>query len=352
MDVPNSSSLLKNNGPIDNEAANQTVRHWLARIRLSQLLVGCCLIFTQVLISACSSSGSSPVAPAVSSSGSTPVAPAASSSSGPSPTASASGCELPRYPTPKCTGVPARTALKTIKGDVTVKTAGTQIVGKRITGSLNIQANNVVIKNSEIIGTVINWDNGGGWSFTIEDSTVGAKDGCSGDYTGFAIGEDNYVARRVLVRGFPDGFRIGGPKDVTIEDSHVTLCVADPSDHSDGIQAYGAGGRNVIRHNVLDQRPAAKTATAPIFLPGGSDNRASASFVVTDNVVAGGTYSIRITHNAPKVTGNKVQAGSWAYGPMEVKCGVIGEWRENAVVNFDFDSGTISNEVQPSNDCN
>ena len=302
---------------------------------------------TRVSPSATASDRFSPsVAPTSSS-----ASPSVTSGAKPAP-GQAAECELPRYPTPKCTGVPAGTALQTVNGDVTVTTAGTQIVGKRITGSLNIQANNVVIKNSEIIGTVINWDNGGGWSFTIEDSTVGAKDGCSGDYTGFAIGEDNYVARRVLVRGFPDGFRIGGPKDVTIEDSHVTLCVADPSDHSDGIQAYGAGGRNVIRHNVLDQRPAAKTATAPIFLPGGSDNRASASFVVTDNVVAGGTYSIRITHNAPKVTGNKVQAGSWAYGPMEVKCGVIGEWRENAVVNFDFDSGTISNEVQPSNDCN
>jgi hypothetical protein len=238
-----------------------------------------------------------------------------------------------------------------VNGDVTVKTAGTQIVGKRITGSLSIEANNVVIKNSEIIGTVINWYNGGSWSFTIEDSTVGAKDGCPGDYTNFAIGVDNYVARRVLVRGFPDGFRLGGPKDVTIEDSYVTLCTADPEDHSDGIQAYGAGGRSVIRHNVIDQRPAARTATAPIFLPGGSDNQASASFIVTDNVVAGGTYSIRIEQDAPVVTGNKVEADSWEYGPMDVACGVIGEWRQNAVVNFDFASGTITKEVEPSNDC-
>jgi hypothetical protein len=247
--------------------------------------------------------------------------------------------------------VPAGTALQTVNGDMTVKTAGTQIVGKRITGSLNIQANNVVIKNSEIVGTVVNWDNGGSWSFTIEDSTVGAKDGCPGDYTDFAVGEDNYVARRVLVRGFPDGFRIGGPKGVTIEDSYVTLCSSSPSDHSDGVQAYGASGPNVIRHNVIDQRPAAETATAPIFLPGGSDNVASASFVVTDNVVAGGGYSIRISQDAPKVTGNKVETGSWAYGPMDVACDVIGEWRENSVVNFDFAAGTISKEVEPSNDC-
>jgi hypothetical protein len=336
VDIPNGSSLLKNNEPINSEAANRTTRR--AQLRLAQLLVGCCLIFIQVLISACSSSGSSPVAPTALSSGS-------------SPPPSGDGCELPKYPTPKCTGVPSGTALKTIKGDVTVKTRGEKIVGKRITGSLNIQADDVVIRNSEIIGAVVNWDNGGSWKFTIEDSTVGAKDGCPGDYTNFAVGEDNYVARRVLVRGFPDGFRIGGPKGVTIEDSYVILCSSDPSDHSDGIQAYGAGGPSVIRHNVLDQRPAAKTATAPIFLPGGSDNRASASFVVTDNVVAGGGYSIRISQDAPKVTGNKVQAGSWEYGPMDVTCDVIGEWRGNSVVNFDFASGTITKEVEPSNDC-
>jgi Domain of unknown function (DUF4082) len=279
------------------------------------------------------------------------------SSASPSATSSANGsgagggCELPRYPTPKCTGVPAGTALQTVNGNMTVKTDGTQIVGKRITGSLNIQANNVVIKNSEIVGAVVNWDNGGSWKFTIEDSTVGAKDGCPGDYTSFAVGEDNYLARRVLVRGFPDGFRIGGPKGVTIEDSYVTLCSSSPSDHSDGVQAYGAAGPSVIRHNVIDQRPASETWTAPIFLPGGSDNRASASFVVTDNVVAGGTYSIRITQDAPKVTGNKILAGSWDYGPVDVSCGVIGEWRENAVVNFDFAAGTITKEVAPSNDC-
>ena len=325
---------------MNSEAPGRITRQSLAFPRLSHLLVGCCLIFTQVLLSACSSSGSSPVTPTVSSGSSS--APASSSPD---------GCELPRYPTPKCTGVPAGTTLQTVKGDLTVKTTGTKIVGKRITGSLNIQANNVVIKNSEIIGTVVNWDNGGSWSFTIEDSTVGAKSGCRGAYTGFAIGADNYVARRLLVRGFSDGFRIGGPKHVRIEDSYVTLCSSSPSDHSDGIQAYGAGGRSVIKHNVIDQRPAAKTATAPIFLPGGSDNRASASFVVTDNVVAGGGYSIRISQHAPKVTGNKVEAGSWAYGPMDIACDVIGEWRENSVVNFDFAAGTISKEVEPSNDC-
>ena len=324
-----------------NAAPNEITRQRLAPIRLLNLLVVCGLIFTQVLTSACSPSDSSPLQPTASPSGPSSLPPTASSDS---------GCELPRYPTPKCTGVPAGAALETVNGDVTVKTAGTQIVGKRITGSLSIQANSVVIRNSEILGAVVNWYDGGSWSFTIEDSTVGAEEGCSGDYTNFAIGVDNYVARRVLVRGFPDGFRLGGPKDVTVEDSYVTLCVADPSDHSDGIQAYDAGGRSVIRHNVFDQRPAAETATAPIFLPAGQ-NRASASFVVTDNVVAGGTYSIRIMHNAPIVTGNKVEAGSWEYGPIDVDCSVIGEWRENAVVNFDFASGTITKEVEPSNDC-
>jgi hypothetical protein len=72
---------------------------------------------------------------------------------------------------------------------------------------------------------------------------------------------------------------------------------------------------------------------------------------VTDNVVAGGGYSIRISQHAPKVTGNKVEAGSWTYGPMDVACDVIGEWRENSVVTFDFAAGAITKEVHPSNDC-
>jgi hypothetical protein len=256
------------------------------------------------------------------------------------------GCELPKYPTPKCTGVPTGTALQTVNGDVTVKTAGTQIVGKRITGSVNIQANDVVIKNSEIIGSVVNWDNGGSWSFTIMDSTVGSDRGCPGDYTNFAIGTDNYVARRVLVRGFPDAFRIGGPENVTIEDSYATVCSASSADHSDGIQAYGAGGaRNIIRHNVLDQRPVTNgAATSPIFLPGGQ-NRASASFVVEDNIAAGGGWSIRIGQSAPVVTGNKVATNSWEYGPFDVDCKVMRNWANNTVVEYDFESGVVLREV-------
>lgn len=259
---------------------------------------------------------------------------------------------MPLYPTPSCTGVPLGTVLTTITGTQTITTDGTQIVGKRILGNVEVRANNVVIRNSEITGTVVNWNGAGGYKFLIEDSTVGAATGCKGAYSDFAIGVDNYTARRVLVRGFPDGFRLGGPKGAVIQDSYVTVCSEDPADHSDGVQAYGAGGLNVVQHTVFDQTPVTNGAeTSPIFIAGPESTLPGVSFIIKDNVAAGGGYSVRIENNAPEVTGNKAVAGTWGYGAFDVRCSQIGKWEDNGVVTFDFATGAVLQQLSTSAVC-
>jgi len=277
---------------------------------------------------------------------------------GPPPVGGGSNCPLPAYPTAACTGVPAGTTLTTHQGDLRITTPGQVVDGLRVTGSVDVRAHDVVIRNSEVRGRIINDLGGTRYRFTIEDSTVGSTTGCSSWGNG-AVGVADYTARRVRIAGFPDGFRVAG-SNIRIEDSFVTLCSANPDDHSDGIQAYGAGGGSniVIHHNTIDQRAVTNgAATSPIFIPNDGERQGNqdVTVTVTDNLLAGGGYSLRVfghlPFSAPAVTGNKIVDGTWAYGPLDVTCNQIGTWSANAVVAYDWSTGQITHQVRPLNDC-
>jgi hypothetical protein len=273
----------------------------------------------------------------------------------PTPTPSASSCPLPLYPTPACAGYRSGTALTTVSGDLVVTTPGQVVENKRVTGSINVRADNVVIRNSQIDGAVINDSTATRYSFTIEDSTVGPATGCSSFGNG-GIGVANYTARRVVVRNFPDGFRVAG-SNIMIQDSYAVLCSANPNDHSDGIQAYGAeNGKNItIQHNTIDQTKVTNgAATSPIFLPG-EDRQGNngATISVVDNLLAGGGYTLRAYGPTfPSITGNKIVDKSWDYGPVDLSCETIGTWSGNAVVTADLAAGRVLSQVRELNDCN
>lgn len=284
------------------------------------------------------------------------VAPATPTNPTTPPTGSTK-CPLPKYPSDSCTGVPAGTALTTINGDYTAK-AGEVITGKRITGSVYISGNGVVIRNSEILGKV---DNNAGSSssrpsFTIEDSTLGPAS--CGSISDGVVGVANYTAKRVRIKNQPDGFRIAG-SNVLIEDSYVTVCSKNPDDHSDGIQVYGAANATniVMRHNTIDQRSVTNgAATAPIFVPTDADRQGNNGVTVTvaDNVVAGGGYPLRVYGSLPLtayVTGNKVVDKTWDYGPVDVTCDKIKSWSGNAVITYDWNTGSILSQVRALTDC-
>lgn len=267
-------------------------------------------------------------------------------------------CPLPAYPTAACTGVPAGVTLTNHAGGLVVTTPGQVIDGRRITGTVDIRAHDVVIRNSEVQGRIANDTTGTRYRFTIEDSTVAPPSGCSSWGNG-AIGVSDYTARRVRISGFPDGFRIAG-SNILIEDSFVTLCSSNPDDHSDGIQAYGASGGTdiVIRHNTIDQRSVTNgAATAPIFVPNDGERQGNQNVTVSivDNVLAGGGYSLRVfghlPFSAPAVTGNKIVDRTWAYGPVDVTCSSIGTWDGNATVTYDWARGQVLSQVRALTDC-
>ena len=290
------------------------------------------------------------------------TSPSASASVKPSPSVSLSPSASPStstpppttadYPTESNTGVPAGTQLTVHSGNLIVTAANTVVENRRVTGNIDVRAAGVVIKNSQIDGIVVNDNVAAHPAFTIQDSTVGTTT-CS-RHTAGAIGTKNYTAKRVKLQNFPDGFRIAG-SNVLIQDSYVKLCSADPADHSDGIQAYGAGAATnvVIDHNVIDQTPVAgDRQTAPIFVPNDNAGQGNQgiSVTVTNNVLAGGSYSLRVfgdlPWNSPAITGNKIVNNTWGYGPVDVNCSRISKWKDNAVVTYDFAAGKVLSQVR------
>ncbi|MEJ3747156.1 hypothetical protein WEI85_28220 [Actinomycetes bacterium KLBMP 9797] len=260
------------------------------------------------------------------------AAPTPSASPTPTPKASASPdkpatgggrCALPAYPSPSCTGVPDGTKLTTINGEYAATKAGEVISGKRITGRVSIRAKNVVIRDSELLAGVNNFTGSGSYPYTIEDSTVGPASGCYGD---FAIGAENFTARRVLIRNSSDGFRVSGD-NILIEHSFAKVCT-DSSNHSDGIQGHNGGSNVVIRHNTVDQR-GVENATSPIFIADGSQGAK-----VADNLLMGGGYVVRLHDGSFTFENNAVVDKAWGYGPVYSNCGAI-TWRGNKLVQID-----------------
>lgn len=229
------------------------------------------------------------------------------------------------YPTPSTTGVPAGTGLTTHNGNYFADTPGEVIDGKRITGRVFATADGVTIRNSEIHGGVTTYYAGEEGSFTLTDSTVGPPSGCNSEIDA-AISYDHYTARRVHVRNFSDAFRDSGD-DIRIEDSYVRLC-SNPGDHSDGIQAYKGGANVVVVHNTVDQR-GVRQHNAPIFWA--DESKGS---VLRDNLLAGGTYTVRLHGTGFTFTGNKIVDNAWQYGPVAADCDGIA-WSGNDLVTID-----------------
>ncbi|WP_432929074.1 hypothetical protein ACQPZZ_04100 [Microbispora sp. CA-135349] len=267
----------------------------------------------------------------------TPASPERTPPAVPSPPATSvspvSGCS--GYPTPACTGAPKGRQLKTLRpnfyGAYRVTQDGTVLDGVHVPGTLLITARNVTVKNSLIDGDVKNDYDRKIYPFTISDSTVGPEHGCN---QSVGIWSAQFTATRVHVRNHSDGFSVSGD-DVVIRDSYVVLC-SRPGDHSDGIQTVGAGHGLIFDHNTVDQRYAPQH-TAPVFLVD-----ANTGVQVTNNLLVGGTYTIRVrAARGAVVRGNAVVDKSWDYGPSESDCSKT-TWADNRLVTIDDDYNVTS----------
>jgi len=254
----------------------------------------------------------------------TTVAPLPPTSAAPGPIATAGPTGPPAddggragFPNAATTGVPAGWQPAAVHaGDLWVREPGTVVADLHVTGSIQVRAHDVTIRDTKVDGVIWNQENDsvqyGG--LLIEDTEVGPDTGVL-EWADAAVGTSGYTARRVEIHGVTDGFRISGD-DVRIEDSFVRLSeIPGSCAHLDGVQGYGGGERVVVHHNTIDAR--GSCSTSAVFMAS-----ASPHIDLQDNLLLGGAYSIHLnqlevpTHFV--VRGNRVVDGSYDHGPSEV----------------------------------
>ncbi|WP_394820929.1 hypothetical protein [Pendulispora albinea] len=159
---------------------------------------------------------------------------------GPSPVASCPGASN--------TGVPPGTVLQPMTA-MTIRTAGTVIENKEITGCVTILANDVTIRRSRIFASVdcaIRTGFGDYSGILIEDVEV---DGSKNPNDHLLVGSAGYTCRRCNIHHSRTA--LGLAKDVVIEDSWVhDTDAATNAVHK--AAASGHGSDNIVlRHNTL-----------------------------------------------------------------------------------------------------
>ena len=273
----------------------------------------------------------------------------------PPPTTGTTTCPLPAYPSAACTGVRAGTSLTQISGDYYTKTNGEIIEGKRITGDIVINHNNVIIRNSEVYGHIKN-DRGVNETFVVEDSTVGPPSGCLSDA---AIGISHFTVNRVYLRNYAEGVRAewldeSNPSlslvgQIMVKDSYFKFCNPGVDNHGDAIQGYHGGPNVSFIHNTVDMQAIPQSVdyiTSAVFWSDGSAD----GFIVKDNLLHGRGITIYIQEGKNHIiTGNKVVDGSWKWQPAHVRlgCNTV-TWSNNSIVEIDS-SYNITRTVGPLN---
>jgi hypothetical protein len=216
-----------------------------------------------------------------------------------------------------------------------VTTPGAIIDGVRISGDLVIAADNVVVRNSEIGGRVD--DTGGAHGLRLLDSTIGSASSC---VSGWAVAGSSYTAQGVSIRGHDNAYWMTGDS-VAISDSYAKICLPTGQSSAAGIRANcsaACSGLSFI-HNTVDGMGTGATAvylTEPLL----------STVTVTDNLFAGGDYTIEATWRsgpAWSFKDNRLVDATWEYGPATTDdtCGSQ-QWTGNAVVHIDSGYRVVS----------
>jgi hypothetical protein len=248
------------------------------------------------------------------------------------------------FPTPATTGVPQGTVLTNATSCNVA--AGTTVTARRFNCDPLVIGANAVVRNSEITGRTVM-----GANSTVEDSTLRSGQTCNGNA---AIGPGDFTARGLEVVGWGDGVRVeDGLGGTLVEDSFFDLCETTET-HGDGIQGYIGGANNTFRHNTVDQPNGTVLdgITANIFWADGSGG----NFRVENNLLIGGGYTIRVYHYGGAehvVTGNRIVANSWRWGPTDSTCDTASNtalmhWVDNdtVTINSNYEvTGTVANNI-------
>jgi hypothetical protein len=247
--------------------------------------------------------GYGPVAPSGGGSTTTTTPPPPPSTTTPSSTTG--------FPDATNTGVPAGVTLKP-SGGMTVSTAGAVIDGYNITGTLTINASNVVVKRSKISSSSYN-------VIKVSDSATGVRiEDVEINCNKAAEGSNGFYGPATVLRADIQGVENGLQPESgsVIQDSWIHDLGAAGRPHIDGIQIDGARSNITVRHNTVDLRGWTQTAAVMIDNYFGPAN----NIVVDNNRLLGGGYTVysdgRFDGGAitnVKYTNNRIGYGQWGY---------------------------------------
>lgn len=233
----------------------------------------------------------------------------------PTPTATQSSLPPTGWPDASNTGVPSGTTL-TNSGSINVTTDGQVIDAKNITGTITVNASNVVIKNSKINAGTAYWgieiDSG---SATIQDSEI------TGSAAGAVWGK-HYTLLRDNIHDFHgDGMKLN--EGVTVKDSWIHNATTQNGQHADGMQLEVGASNVLIQHNSIN--PLESGSNAAVFIKNdlGPDNTVG-PVTVDHNLLGGGGFTLY----AYKGSSGLIQGGvtiennhflrDFEYGPMAI----------------------------------
>lgn len=147
------------------------------------------------------------------------------------------------WPGPENTGVPEGTPLTDYDGPCTITADDTVIDAKTVHCDLSIQAANVTITRSRILGSVATSEESTGFSFSISDSEIDV-----GEQAGTGLGAVNYTATRVHITGGNRSVLCW--HDCTVTDSYVHGQFRDDSGvaHESGMRM---SSNTTYRHNTI-----------------------------------------------------------------------------------------------------
>jgi hypothetical protein len=184
------------------------------------------------------------------------------------------------FPDASNTGVPAGTTL-TPSGSQTITTAGAVVQNLDISGTLDIRAANVTVRNVRVHGfgdQIGNWSTG----LTVEDSEIdsgGANSTCFGIDGGVTI-------RRSELTGCENGFNVGGSG--LAEDNWIHDLTTANGAHTDGAQVNQGASGWTLRHNTIDSVPGTGGCTSNIIMWNEGDPQNSNAWIENNRLLGEG----------------------------------------------------------------
>lgn len=217
-----------------------------------------------------------------------PIAEAPSAESAPGTTSVAAEPESSgprRLPDEQTTGVPDGVRLTPVERLV-VTEDGTVIEGLEIRGGVQVEADDVTIRNSHIIGEGLYAVRllPGHARLRIEDSEITGP-----SLSSAAVCCASFSLIRVNLHDVPEGPRANG--DVLIEDSYIHHLVPAPTGHQDVIQSTAGIGIVIRGNNLQAYNPETGDLMNAVYQFGTTQGPMS-QVVVERNFMNGGNYTI------------------------------------------------------------